>query len=110
MKPGAQFVNVGRGSVVDEVAVAEARASGRLAGYAADVFEMEDLSRADRPREIPALLLAQRERTVFTPHLGSAVTEVRKEIERAAALNIVDVLQGRRPRNAVGMEVSSVST
>jgi phosphonate dehydrogenase len=101
MKPGAYLVNIGRGSVADENAVADALRENRLAGYAADVFEMEDLSRADRPREIPRALLNFPDRTVFTPHLGSAVVDVRKDIERQAALNIIDVLQGRRPRNAV---------
>ena len=101
MRPGAHLVNVGRGSVVDEEAVAGALRSRRLAGYAADVFEMEDLSRADRPRRIPAALLALRDRTVFTPHLGSAVAPARLAIERAAAANILDVLAGRPPRDAV---------
>jgi len=101
VKSGACVVNVGRGSVVDEEAVAEALSSGQLSGYAADVFEMEDLSLPERPREIGRALLEQRERTVFTPHLGSAVRDVRKAIEQSAAENIIDVLQGRVPRNAV---------
>ena len=42
MKPGALLVNIGRGSVVDEEAVADALETGALGGYAADVFEMED--------------------------------------------------------------------
>jgi phosphonate dehydrogenase len=101
VKPGAFMVNVGRGSVVDEGAVAEALSSGRLSGYAADVFEMEDLSLPNRPSSIPNSLLHASDRTVFTPHLGSAVAEVRLAIERAAAASIIDVLQGRRPGNAV---------
>src|SRR6185436_12998586 len=98
LRPGAYVVNVGRGSVVDENAVAAALASGGLAGYAADVFEFEDLSRPDRPREIPPSLLAFPDRTVFTPHLGSAVDDVRREIAMSAARSIVDVLEGRPPR------------
>jgi phosphonate dehydrogenase len=101
MKPGAFLVNVGRGSVVDEDAVAAALASGRLAGYAADVFEFEDLSRDDRPRGIPPRLLAHPERTVFTPHLGSAVDDVRREIAMSAARGVVDLIEGREPRGAV---------
>jgi phosphonate dehydrogenase len=101
MKPGAFLVNIGRGSVVDESAVAAALRSGALAGYAADVFELEDLSRPDRPAAIPHVLLQERSRTLFTPHLGSAVDEVRLGIELEAAANIVDVLQGRPPRNAI---------
>ncbi|HWU36911.1 MAG TPA: phosphonate dehydrogenase, partial [Candidatus Acidoferrum sp.] len=69
-KPGSYLINICRGSVVDEEAVAQALASGRLAGYAADVFEMEDWARADRPRSIPLALRKDTEHTFFTPHLG----------------------------------------
>ncbi|MEE9251386.1 MAG: NAD(P)-dependent oxidoreductase, partial [Alphaproteobacteria bacterium] len=48
LKPGCHLVNISRGSVVDEQAVADALARGRLGGYAADVFEMEDWARPDR--------------------------------------------------------------
>lgn len=101
VKPGCRIVNVSRGSVVDEVAVTAALASGRLAGYAADVFEMEDWARPDRPTSIPASLLAERERTVFTPHLGSAVEEVRREVALEAARSILEALAGHRPRGAL---------
>jgi phosphonate dehydrogenase len=101
VKPTCRLVNAGRGSVVDEQAVAAALAADRLGGYAADVFELEDWARADRPRDVPAALRADRARTVFTPHLGSAVDRVRREIARAAALDIVAVLAGRAPPNAI---------
>jgi phosphonate dehydrogenase len=102
MRPGAFLVNVGRGGCVDEAAVADALARGRLAGYAADVFELEDWAIADRPRDIPAALLRDTARTLFTPHLGSAVVEVRKAIALEAAENLVDhFVRGVRPRGAV---------
>jgi phosphonate dehydrogenase len=101
MRPGSFLVNVGRGSVVDEEALAQALASGRLAGYAADVFEMEDWARSDRPKSIHPALIAQAGKTLFTPHLGSAVTERRYEIEMRAARNIVEALAGRRPPDAI---------
>jgi phosphonate dehydrogenase len=101
MKPGARLVNVGRGSVVDESAVAEALEQGRLGGYAADVFAFEDWALADRPRAIEPRLLAQ-PATVFTPHLGSAVEEVRQAIAMRAAENVIDVIEGREPRDRVG--------
>jgi len=100
MKLGAYLVNPARGSIVDEAAVLRALDSGRLAGYAADVFAFEDLARADRPRRIPPRLLAH-PRTLFTPHLGSAVVEMRRRIELCAARNVVDALMGRRPHDAV---------
>ena len=101
IRPGCRLINVGRGSVVDERAVAAAVADGRLAGYAADVFELEDKALADRPRSIPRSLLSDRERTLFTPHLGSAVADVRLEIEMRAARSILQYLEGDVPDGAL---------
>lgn len=100
MRPGALLVNVGRGSTVDEEAIAAALASGRLAGYAADVFAMEDISQAAVPSGIPVRLL-EHPRSVFTPHLGSAVAEVRRAVERRAAESILEALEGGSPYGAV---------
>jgi phosphonate dehydrogenase len=109
MPRGARLVNVGRGSVVDEAAVAQALEDDHLAGYAADVFEMEDWARADRPPKVSPRLLALRDRTLFTPHLGSAVTAARLAIEEAAPDAIAAVLAGRVPPNAVNRPVTTVS-
>jgi phosphonate dehydrogenase len=100
-KSGAFLVNVARGSLVDEAAVAEALRRGRLGGYAADVFEFEDLARPGRPSQIHPGLIAARDNTVLTPHLGSAVASVRRQIEKEAATNIAEVLSGRKPHGAV---------
>jgi len=100
MLPHALLINVGRGSVVAERAVADALTAGRLGGYAADVFELEDWARADRPRAIDPRLLAHR-RTLFTPHLGSAVDRVRCDIAMRAAEGIAEALAGGRPRDAI---------
>lgn len=100
-RPGAFVVNVGRGSVVDEEAIADALAAGRLGGYAADVFAMEDWARPGRPRQVPARLLAH-PRTLFTPHLGSAVDDVRRQMSLQAARQVRQALAGERPVNAVG--------
>jgi phosphonate dehydrogenase len=105
MKPGAYLINVSRGSIVDEDAVADALESGHLAGYAADTFEMEDWARRDRPREINPRLLRLTDRTLFTPHLGSAVASARREIEGAAANNILQALRGERPSGAINHPV-----
>lgn len=96
---GALLINVGRGSVVDETAVADSLAADHLGGYAADVFAFEDRSDPGRPRDIPARLLAH-DRTLFTPHLGSAVAEVRRQIEFAAAQSILDFRAGKPPSMA----------
>jgi phosphonate dehydrogenase len=103
MRRDARLVNVGRGSVVDEAAVTEALQDGRIAGYAADVFEMEDWALHERPRSVSPRLLAMRDRTLFTPHLGSAVRSNRLAIEHAAADAVAAVLGGKTPANAVNV-------
>jgi len=100
MKSGALLINVGRGSVVDEAAVLHALETGKLGGYAADVFAMEDWALPDRPKTIDERLRTH-PRTLFTPHLGSAVTRARQAIELRAVDNIADVLEGRPPRDIV---------
>jgi phosphonate dehydrogenase len=101
IKHRSYLINVSRGSVVDEVAVADALETGQLAGYAADTFEMEDWARRDRPRDIDPRLLRLNDRTLFTPHLGSAVASARRQIEYAAANNILQALRGERPSGAI---------
>jgi phosphonate dehydrogenase len=105
MRAGARLVNIGRGSVVDEAAVAQSLADGHLGGYAADVFEMEDWACPTRPRDISTRLLAMPDRTLFTPHLGSAVRASRLAIEQAAADAILAVLSGNEPTNAVNRQL-----
>lgn len=104
MRPGSFLINVCRGSVVDEEAVVRALEAGRLAGYAADVFEMEDWVRPDRPRWVPPKL-REHPHTLFTPHLGSAVDRVRRDIALEAGLNILQALRGERPRGAINQPV-----
>jgi phosphonate dehydrogenase len=100
MKRGAFLINPCRGSVVDEMAVLQALQSGQLGGYAADVFEMEDWAREDRPRDIAQGLKAH-PNTLFTAHIGSAVSRVRLAIEQRAACNILQALRGERPEDAI---------
>lgn len=100
MKPGALLINTARGSLVDEAAVADALEGDRLAGYAADVFPMEDWALPDRPREVSARLLDSH-KTVLTPHLGSAVDRVRREIALQAAESMLQALRGEVPAGAV---------
>ncbi|MFA5703823.1 MAG: NAD(P)-dependent oxidoreductase [Advenella sp.] len=102
-KPGQIMVNIGRGSVVNEAAVARALQSGQLGAYAADVYEMEDWLLADRPESINPALLASKN-TVLTPHIGSAVARVRLAIERRAANNLIQVLSGHMPADVVNLE------
>ncbi|KAF2165292.1 hypothetical protein M409DRAFT_36955 [Zasmidium cellare ATCC 36951] len=100
LRPGAYIVNIGRGSVVDENGILDALNSGRLSGYAADVFEFEDWALASRPKDIPQAL-RQHPRTLFTPHLGSAVDNVRKEMSMKAAEQVRSLLAAEVPEFAV---------
>lgn len=88
MKRTAVLVNIARGEVVDEEAVATALAEGRLFGAGLDVFEKE-------PRIHPRLLSAPS--TVLLPHLGSATGEAREAMGRLATENLLAVLEGRAP-------------
>lgn len=101
MKPGSFLINPCRGSVVDEQAVGSSLVFGHLAGYAADVFAMEDWARPDRPSEIPQSLLENTTQTLLTPHLGSAVDDLRRDIALQAAQNILQALKGKSPQNAI---------
>ncbi|MFK7964744.1 MAG: NAD(P)-dependent oxidoreductase [Burkholderiaceae bacterium] len=100
MKPESFLINPARGSLVVESAVADALERGQLAGYGADVFECEDWARRDRPSSIePRLLNAQN--TILTPHIGSAVTSVRRAIVSSAADSIVTLLGGAIPTTTI---------
>lgn len=101
LKPAALLVNVSRGSLVDEEAVAEVLHSHRLAGYAADVFAAEDKNESGQPSGIPAGLLRVQEQTVLTPHLGTATAATRKALSLTVVRNVVVALKGDRPPGAI---------
>jgi len=101
MKPTAILINTARGSEVDEEAVAMALDRGTIAGYAADVFEMEDKQFSFCPLQVTSGLINQPERTVFTPHISTAVKDSRIEIATYQAQNVLQALRGQRPAGAI---------
>lgn len=101
MKRGSYLINIGRGSCVDEGAVVESLDNRHLSGYAADVYEMEDWALDDRPRSVHPGLITHSDKTVLTPHLGSAVNDIRREITLEAARNIIQGLAGEQPVGAI---------
>ncbi|MFT3804666.1 MAG: D-glycerate dehydrogenase [Burkholderiaceae bacterium] len=79
MKPTAVLVNIARGGIVDDRALAQALCDGRLGAAGLDVYENE-------PAVEPALLSAPR--VVLTPHLGSATRSTRVAMAELAARNL----------------------
>jgi len=92
MKPGAVFINTGRGRLVDEAALIEALQSGRLAAAGLDVFENEP--------HVPAPLLKM-DQVVLAPHVGSATNECRMEMGMTALANLISFLTTGAATNVV---------
>ncbi|GHT57394.1 D-glycerate dehydrogenase [Bacteroidia bacterium] len=80
MKQGAILINTARGAVVDEAALTESLRKGKLRAAGLDVYEFE-------PKITPELLTM--DNVVLAPHNGTAATEVREEMMRYTAGNIV---------------------
>jgi lactate dehydrogenase-like 2-hydroxyacid dehydrogenase len=89
---GAVVVNAARGSLVDDKALIAALRSGQVAAAGLDVYNGE-------PRLDPGYFAL--ENVVLLPHLGSATTETREAMGRAALSGIASVLAGETPPNAV---------
>ena len=96
MKSTAFLVNTARGPVVDEKVLVRFLKEHRIAGAGLDVYE-------DEPALAPGL--AELPNTVLTPHIGSATVETRTAMSLLAAQNLIDVLEGRRPRAIVNPSV-----
>ena len=88
MKPSATLVNIARGGIVDDVALAAALKSKRLSAAGLDVFEGE-------PTVHPDLLALSN--VVLTPHIASASIPTRKAMANLAADNLIAFLQGKPP-------------
>jgi D-3-phosphoglycerate dehydrogenase / 2-oxoglutarate reductase len=101
MRPGALFLNLSRGFVVDHVALAEHIRSGHLAGAAIDVFHDEPASR-DEPfvsdlQGVPNVIL--------TPHVGGSTEEAQEDIGQFVSGKLLDYVR----RGATSMSVNMPS-
>jgi len=101
LKPGVMLVNVARGGVYDEAAVAAGLAEGKIAGAAFDVYETEP------PVDSPILTAPN---TVLTPHLGALTAEAQLRVAEEACEQVVDVLAGRSARYAVNAPLLTPET
>jgi D-3-phosphoglycerate dehydrogenase len=101
LRPGVILVNVARGGVYDEAAVAQALAEGKISGAAFDVYDKEP------PVDSPLLTAPN---TVLTPHLGASTTEAQVRVAVEACEQVIDVLAGRSARYAVNAPLLTPET
>ena len=92
MQKHAVFVNIARGSVVDENALIEALKQNKIFAAGLDVYAKEPLQNS---------ALFELPHAVTLPHIGSATTETRQKMVELAYQNLVDALQDRTPRYLV---------
>lgn len=84
MKPTAYIVNMGRGGIIDESALARVIDEGRIAGAGVDVFTSEPL-----PADNPLMKVRDRDRLILAPHIGWASIEARERLVAMIAGNII---------------------
>ena len=92
MKTGVRLINCARGGIIDEAALYDALVSGKVAGAALDVFEIEP------PTDSPLLKL---DSVIVTPHLGASTVEAQKNVAISVANQCMDVLNGGSAKSAV---------
>jgi D-3-phosphoglycerate dehydrogenase len=92
-KRGAYVLNVARGGIVDEQALADALTSGQLAGAAVDVFASEPMAAENPLRTAPNV--------VFTPHLGASTAEAQDRVGIEMAEQVTMALSGVTPPYAI---------
>jgi len=85
MKDGVRIINCARGGVIDEAALADALASGQVAGAALDVFATE-------PPNVNDPLFAK-ENLSLTPHIGAATIEAQSRVGAEAAEIVIEFAQ-----------------
>ncbi|MCB8839533.1 D-glycerate dehydrogenase [Aurantimonas sp. VKM B-3413] len=95
VQPHAFIVNTARGEVIDEKALVAAIEAGRIAGAGLDVFEEEPA--IDRK----LLRLAEENRVVLLPHMGSATIEARLDMGEKVIINIRTLMDGHRPPDRI---------
>ena len=96
MKPTALLINIARGELVDEQALADHLAAGKIAGAGVDVFTTEP------PQASPLLKLSN---VMATPHIGAYTVEAMDCMARRCAENICGVFAGDVPDNVLNPSV-----
>ena len=93
MKPNVIIINVSRGAIVDEAALAKALKEKRIQGAGLDVYAEEPISAKNPLLDAPNVIL--------TPHIAGATNESRARIIDMTIDNVVSVLRGQEPMNIV---------
>jgi D-3-phosphoglycerate dehydrogenase len=96
MRDGAYLINTARGGIVDEAAVADALVCGKLAGAAFDAFSVEP-----PPPECP---LFRAPNILVTAHMAGSTSEAIQRAGELSAWNVINVINGRQPLNALNPE------
>ena len=91
LKPEAIVINVARGAVTDEAALAQALADGRIGGLGVDVYSTEPF-----PESHPFYALRERENICLTPHMAWGSIEARRRCLQEIILNMEAFLRGER--------------
>ncbi|MGB4862384.1 MAG: phosphoglycerate dehydrogenase [Tepidiformaceae bacterium] len=102
MKDGVRLLNVARGGIIDEAALAAAVESGKVVGAAVDVYTAEPID--------PKNPLLGDPRIITTPHLGASTAEAQERVAVDVAEQIVDILAGRPARYAVNAPMLAPET
>ncbi len=96
MKKSAYLINIARGELIDEGALAECLASGGIAGAGVDVFATEP------PQSSPLLKVPN---ALATPHIGAYTLEAMEAMDRTCAETVVALFSGGRSEHVVNPEV-----
>lgn len=96
MKPSAYLINMARGPIVEEQAVAEALNKNRLAGYGTDVTATEPI-----PKNHPFLKKTMKHKVILTPHVAWASRESRQRLVDELGKNIAAFLKGKKRNRLV---------
>ena len=96
MKPTATLINIARGGIVDDAALAQALQSGKIFAAGLDVFEGE-------PQVHPELLKCSN--IVLAPHIASATEKTRRAMVDLAVENLRAALDGKKPPSLINTEV-----